>query len=115
VLVMLGDMVSLGAVACYPGTERNRCVRWWKPMRTENLQEAVKAAPFRPFTMRLADGSMVEVKHPEWIAHPSGTRTAVVMGPDGSVKIIDVALILSIEQGPPVPAGTVAPDPNGGG
>jgi hypothetical protein len=36
------------------------------------------------------------------------------MGPDESVRIIDVALVLELDLGPPVPAGPVAPNPNGG-
>ena len=85
-----------------------------KSMRAENLDEVIRAQPFRPFSLRLADGSVVEVRHPEWIAHPAGTRTAVVVRPDESVKILDVARVLSVELGPPQPAGAVAENPNGG-
>ncbi len=83
-------------------------------MRAENLQEVIRAAPFRPFWLCLANGSKVFVPHPEWIAHPSGARTAVVMGQDESVRIIDVALVLELELALPVPAGSIAPNPNGG-
>lgn len=82
-------------------------------MRAENLQEVIRAAPFRPFALCLADGSKVHVPHPEWIAHPPQARTAVVMGPDESVRIIDVALVLEIQIGPPVPAGPITPEPDG--
>ena len=60
-------------------------------MRADNLQEVIRGEPFRPFALVVADGSKVYVPHPEWIAHPSGARTAVVMGQDESVRIIDVA------------------------
>jgi hypothetical protein len=83
-------------------------------VRAENLQELIHAAPFRQFWLCLANGSRVFVPHPEWILHPSGARTAVVMGPDESVRIIDVALVLELELAPPVPAGSIAPNPNGG-
>ena len=83
-------------------------------MKTESLHEVITAAPFRPFKLRLADGSRIEIRHPEWIAHPSGARTAVVMNADESIRIIDVGLVLEVELGPPVPAGTPAADPNGG-
>jgi len=83
-------------------------------VRAENLQEVIRAAPFRPFWLCLANGSKVFVPHPEWIAHPSGARTAVVMGQDESVRIIDVALVLELELALPVPAGSIAPNPNGG-
>jgi len=83
-------------------------------VRAENLQEVIHAEPFRPFTLCLANGSRVFVPHPEWILHHSGGRTAVFMGQDESLRIIDVALVLELELGPPVPAGSLAPDPSGG-
>ena len=82
-------------------------------MRAENLHEVIRAAPFRPFDLCLADGSRAHVPHPEWIAHPPGARTAVVMGPDESVRIIDIALVLEIRLGPLVPPGPIAPEPDG--
>ena len=79
-------------------------------MRPENLYEAIHAVPFRPFYLMLADGTRVHVPDPEYIAHPSGTRTAVVMGQDESVRILDVALLLGIEHGSPEPAGSIGKD-----
>ncbi|MGO9600879.1 MAG: hypothetical protein ACLP7Q_23100 [Isosphaeraceae bacterium] len=76
-------------------------------MRAESLHEVIHAAPFRPFDLMLADGTRVHVPHPEYIAYPSGSRTAVVMGQDESVRILDVALVLGIEHGPPEPAGLI--------
>ncbi len=83
-------------------------------MRAENLTEVIRAAPFQPFTLRLADGTLIDIRHPEWIAHRTETRTAVVIEANGSVRIIDVGLLLEIQLAPPVPAGTVVPEPNGG-
>ena len=83
-------------------------------VRAENLREIIRAAPFRPFWLCLANGSRVFVPHPEWIFHPPGTRTAIVMGPDESVRIIDVALVLELELAPPAPPVSVAPNPIGG-
>ena len=37
-------------------------------MRTENLREVIHAAPFRPFALCLADGTRVDVPHPDFIA-----------------------------------------------
>lgn len=82
-------------------------------MRAENLQELIHAAPFRPFELVLANGSRVLVSHPEWILHPKGARTAVVMRPDESVRIIDVGLVLELDLAPPIPAGSISPNPNG--
>ena len=76
-------------------------------MRTENLQEVIHAAPFRPFAFCLADGTRVDVPHPDFIAHPPGGRTAVVVGQDERLHIIDVMLVDKIEIGPPAAAGVV--------
>jgi hypothetical protein len=85
-------------------------------MRAESLDELIHAEPFRPFTLCLANGARVEVPHPEWIIHHRGARTAVVMSPDESVRIIDVGLVLELQPGPLLPAGTIAEEnPNGGG
>ena len=36
------------------------------------------------------------------------------MRPDESVRIIDVGLVLELDLAPPIPAGSIAPNPNGG-
>jgi hypothetical protein len=76
-------------------------------VRPENLREVIQAAPFRPFALCLADGTRVDVPHPDFIAHPPGARTAVVVGVDESLQIIDVMLVTKIEIGPPAVAGVV--------
>ncbi len=83
-------------------------------MRAENLQELIHATPFQPFAICMADGKRAVVDHPEFIAHRPGGRVAVFVGPDDSTCYIDVALVLRIELTPPVAAGSVAPNPNGG-
>ena len=83
-------------------------------MRQENLYETIHAQPFRPFVLVTADGSKIEVPHPEFIAHFQGSRTALVLGRDESARYVDIALVTTIEFGPPVPAGTIAPEPDGG-
>ncbi|HMF38994.1 MAG TPA: hypothetical protein VKF17_20340 [Isosphaeraceae bacterium] len=83
-------------------------------MCSETLHEILHAAPFQPFVLCLADGTKVNVPHPDFIAHPRGARIAVVMGRDESTHYIDVALVTKIEVEPPAPAGTIAQNPNGG-
>lgn len=84
-------------------------------MRAEDLQEVIRAAPFRPFQIVFADGRQIVVPHPEWIFYPpKQQRTAVVMEPDGRLHIIDVMLVQRLELDPPVPAGSIAPNPDGG-
>jgi len=83
-------------------------------MRTESLHEAIQAQPFRPFSLVLANNDRVPVTHPEWILHPRGARTCIIMKPDDSFRVINVGLVLELDVTPPVPAGSIAPNPNGG-
>ena len=83
-------------------------------MRTETLHEILHTAPFQSFTLCLADGTRVDVPHPDFIAQPQGARIAVVMGQNESTHYIDIALVTKIEIGPSTPAGTVAQNPDGG-
>ena len=82
-------------------------------MNPATLEQAIHAAPFRPFAVVFADGGRVIVRHPEWIAFAGG-RTAIVIEPDDRTHFIDVMLISKLELDPPVPAGSIAPDPDGG-
>lgn len=83
-------------------------------MRAENLQEMIHAMPFKPFAICMADGKRAVVDHPEFIAHRPGGRVAVFVGPDDSTCYIDVGLVLRLELDPPIRAGSIAPNPNGG-
>jgi hypothetical protein len=55
----------------------------------------IRATPFQPFTIRLADGREVLVSHPEAIAY-NGGRTVLVALPNDSFEIIDLLLVSSL-------------------
>jgi hypothetical protein len=80
-------------------------------MRPETLHEVIRAAPFRPFAMILADGSGVPVPHPEWIAFAGG-RIALVTDPEDRAHYVDTALVMKIEIGPYLAAGPIVPEPD---
>jgi hypothetical protein len=61
-------------------------------MTTESLQRAINTVPFRPFTIVMADGHQIPVRHPELIAHAPGGRVAVVMLSDSQIDWIDLLL-----------------------
>jgi hypothetical protein len=65
-------------------------------MDLNSIRDALKRQPFRPFTMCLADGRTVPVKHPEFVAITS--RIVVVAGEDSSVAILEPLLIVSLEH-----------------
>jgi hypothetical protein len=68
-------------------------------MTIEQLQRLHQARPFRPFTLKLADGNRIRVRSPEFLSHSPTGRTAVVFGGDDSFEVVDLLLVASIEVG----------------
>jgi hypothetical protein len=66
-------------------------------MRIDAIRAALHEQPFRPFTLRLADGRELPVPHPDFVAILG--RTAVVANPrlDDSYCIVEPLLIVSID------------------
>ena len=66
-------------------------------MTIEHFRAALRAVPFRPFVMHLADGREVPVRHPELAVATSTGRTTVVVQPDDTLAIIDLLLVTDLE------------------
>ena len=64
-------------------------------MDSEALRTALRAHPFRFFTICLADGRSFEVPHPEFAA--MSRRNVHVVREDGLFSILDVRLISSLD------------------
>ena len=65
-------------------------------MTIEQFTAALKAEPFKPFSLNAASGKEYRVSHPELaIRTPSG-RTVVVVTGDDAVAVLDLHLIESI-------------------
>jgi hypothetical protein len=76
-------------------------------MTVEQLRATIHAAPFRPFSLRLADGREIPIPHPDFIMYaPNNPRIVVVTMPDGTVEILDALLILGLTI--PLPAGATS-------
>jgi hypothetical protein len=65
-------------------------------MDLNTLREALRQQPFKPFTIRLADGRSEYVKHPEFVA--VGPRIVLVVREDNSWASIEPLLIVSLEH-----------------
>lgn len=65
-------------------------------MTVEQLQNALKAKPFRPFRLCLPDGEIVPVTHPEWAIFSPSKRTITIYEPDDTAHILDLLLISEI-------------------
>ena len=68
-------------------------------MKTEVLQELVKSR--RPFSLRLTDGTLVAVPHPEFIWITQDGKTAIVNTEGSRINILDVGLVTALETGEP--------------
>jgi hypothetical protein len=80
-------------------------------MTIEQLQLAIHAEPFQPFTLLLADGRQLHVPHPDFISHPPKARTVVVWREDQTAsQIVDLLLVVSLDFAVPA-SGTPGSPP----
>jgi hypothetical protein len=63
----------------------------------EAVHSTLHSQPFKPFRLRLTDGSLVRVPHPEFIVVSQGGRTAIVNTEGEKFSIVDLALVTAIE------------------
>ncbi len=66
-------------------------------MTIDQLLQVIRAQPFKPFRLNLADGRHLEIHHPEFVARSPSGRTAIVYKPDESFEIVDLLLVVSID------------------
>jgi len=70
-------------------------------MHVDELRKAWERRPFRPFAIRMADGTAVTVRHPENLAWDEETRSAACMAGAGrGTAILDLDLITSLDLDP---------------
>ena len=63
----------------------------------DRLGEMLKADPFRPFDIKMADGDTIHVFHPDFaIRSPTGA-TAVVFERDGHMRIVNMRMVSTLE------------------
>lgn len=77
-------------------------------MSIDELRKVREANPFRPFTIRLADGRSYRINHRDYLSLSPVGRTVIVYGEDGGFDILDTLLVttLAVEK----PAEPVASD-----
>ena len=71
-------------------------------MTIEQLRRTHQTTPFRPFTIRMADGRSCPVPHPDFLSFALVGRTTVVFHEDGSASIVDLLLMTELELSPAV-------------
>jgi hypothetical protein len=68
-------------------------------MTSEEIRKHLRAQPFQPFTLHLADGRSVHVPHSEFMLLAPKSRVAVVVH-DRFYEYVDVLLVTSVEVKP---------------
>ena len=68
-------------------------------MKIDDIRRQFEERPFRPFTIRIADGRSVKVDHPEFMALSSEGETIVVHEPGGGWRIIDTDAVTELSIG----------------
>jgi hypothetical protein len=70
-------------------------------MTSEQFKSTLHLQPFRPFTIRMADGRAFEVLHPDFVAQSPSGRTVIVFHRDESYSVLDLLLMteLSVANG----------------
>jgi hypothetical protein len=62
------------------------------------IREAMHQQPFRPFSLRLADGRTIDIPHPDFIAIAgNGRRFVVFNATNDAMSILEPLLVVSIE------------------
>jgi hypothetical protein len=66
-------------------------------MTTEQFKTTLHQQPFRPFTIRMADGRSFEVSHRDFVAQSPSGRTVIVFQPDESYSVLDLLLMTELQ------------------
>lgn len=66
-------------------------------MSPDAVKKFMRAVPWQPFTLCLADGRKMHVPHPDFISISRAGRTVVLTNVDDEFEMVDVFLILSIK------------------
>jgi hypothetical protein len=66
-------------------------------MTTELFRTTLHQQPFRPFTIRMADGRAFGVAHPDFVAQSPSGRTVIIFQPDESYSVLDLLLMSELE------------------
>lgn len=67
-------------------------------MTIQQLRAAYRAAPFRPFTLHMADGRSFHVPHPDFLSMSPTGRTVIIYQENEEFSILDLLLMTEIEM-----------------
>lgn len=73
-------------------------------MTTEQFRATLHQQPFRPFTIRMADGRAFEIAHRDFVALSPSGRTIIVFQSDEIYSVLDLLLMSELQVGNGRPA-----------
>ena len=65
-------------------------------MTIQQLRKADQKKPFEQFTLKLADGTEVPVRHSENLSYSESGRTVLVVTGDDDYEVVDLLLVTAI-------------------
>ncbi len=65
-------------------------------MTSEQFRSTLHLKPFRPFTIRMADGRTFDVAHPDFVAQSPSGRTVIVFQSDESYSLLDLLMMTEL-------------------
>lgn len=68
-------------------------------MTSDQFKATLAFRPFRPFSIRMADGQTFPVAHPDFVAQSPSGRTIIVIQPDDSYSVLDLLLMTELDVG----------------
>jgi len=66
-------------------------------MTTEQFRATLHQQPFRPFTIRMADGRAFEIAHRDFVAMSPSGRTIIVFQSDENYSVLDLLLMSELQ------------------
>ena len=66
-------------------------------MTVEQLRNLHQAQPFRPFAIRMVNGTSYHVPHSEFLSQSPSGRTIIVHHPDDTFSVIDLLLATELK------------------
>ncbi len=66
-------------------------------MTTDQFRETLHQVPFRPFTIRMADGRSFDVAHQDFVAQSPSGWTAIVFQSDEGYSVLDLLLMSELQ------------------
>jgi hypothetical protein len=67
-------------------------------MNIDTLLELIRATPFAPFSLIMANGKRLEVPHRDFIWVMPNRRTVLVALPNGAARWVDWQLVAGLEK-----------------